>query len=1044
MKPLPRIAGRYRLKRLLSKREFSQLWSVQDERSSLFLRLRLLSIQTREWQVEQFLRSALSSARLKNAQVLQVLDCGRDPQGAYIVTESLPGLPLSAWLKGHPPWRFLYPVLIHLCDALAEIHAQDLINLGFCPENILVNSETLKVNLDGIGCIRIDDGWSKRPKEAHLTLKSLESMRYLAPEMGEAAPWMLGPWSDLYSLGLIIWELLTGNLPFPELKGIALLCRRSRSRPQPLPLGVGGRFHRPLSELLMRLLEPQPQDRPQTAAQIRASLETLEVSPLFVPPFQLPPQAALTNRAKLVEAGLPLLSLDPGPVVDREPLFARLWKEVQAVGSGGGSRILFLQGAMGVGKSRLVEELALHVCRMDLMRVWKVHFDPESPPGSGLSGALEELLRARSTDQAGLNERVKQLSLLAGIDPEGLEQLLPALLRPDPSPFARPSAEPDPGFRVGEEGGEHMIAGVFHELVHRISAQGALLLWLDDLQFAEIVVLERLEAILLDLQSPLLILATVSAESQARYPLHQRFPPEEGVLWLQLGRISRGAAEDYCRFRLNLKASQEQQLLEAAEGLPVKLRGLCNTILRVGMLSAEEGRSWRPDFLLPESEEERFMGQLKALPHEGSNALVPDIVMGLALSQLPLSPRLIEALATVAPQHPFYPALNAAEILGLLERKPMGVWRFPQQRLKHWLKQQGESRAPNWHRRWIKALRYLEGTGRGRLGLERAWHAQALDQDELAVEAFHETIARALGPGQAAYRRALLAAERLILLGESKRSPLQAARGARLRGELLRQRGESKEALAAIETARERLNGLQAPVELSWCALSAGWLALDEGASERAEQEFHQVASLAQSAGYEEGLLWSKLGLGELASRRQQHRLARTLAREALQGFDALGATRGSLAARMLRARAAERARDFGTAERRYRSLQGLADQRGWILEATLLRLKRIRVALEMNRAHDAQQLLEEAELRISITRTQRLSDYLSAVRPGLLAAVGDGFQARKALVRARLPNPPLRNSAAQLLRLSLRQATVQLDENLQAMLQGWLVRVES
>ena len=82
----------------------------------------------------------------------------------------------------------------------------------------------------------IDDGWSDHAVGAQATLKLLGSLQYMAPEVGDAPPWLHGPWSDLYSAGLVLWELLTGSLPHGELQGVALLMRRA-SEPAPvLPL----------------------------------------------------------------------------------------------------------------------------------------------------------------------------------------------------------------------------------------------------------------------------------------------------------------------------------------------------------------------------------------------------------------------------------------------------------------------------------------------------------------------------------------------------------------------------------------------------------------------------------------------------------------------------------------------------------------------------------------------------------------------------------------------------------------------------------------
>ncbi len=1048
-----RIAGRYRLLERVGTGGMGVLWCAHDDAAEQSVAVRILQRGVDEpGRVAHFRASARAAARLVHPGLARVLDEGHDPEvGPYIVSEWIDGWPLSAWRGMPPPWNFTRAVLIQLCDALAHIHARGLVHLDLRPGNLMVQAgpDGPVVRVVDVGCARIDDGWSDQPVGAQATLKLLGSLKYMAPEVGDAPPWLHGPWSDLYSVGLIAWELLNGGLPHGELQGVALIMRRA-SEPAPhLAPGVGGPHHAALRNLFQRLLATNPAERPLSAAQVRKTIEALPAD-AAAPTWLDPPRGPKIRQApfepgRARAGGYPLWPLQPGPLVGRETERAHLAEAVHQTVAGYGSRLVVLEGLPGAGKSRLAQEVVEDAEEGGLLRAWRVHFTAGGAPGSGLTGALEDLLRAGGTDADGVAKRVSALPLLLGVDPAGLEAALPSLLRPDTTPFARPGNEPDPGAEVGHVGSAHMVAGAFLELLRRAAGNETIALWLDDLHLAtEAEGVDLVLRVLAEKSLSVCVFATVVTGHPGTQALVEALPAGAQAQWHELGPLTDVDVHNYVVERLGLPDPDHSKVCEAMGGRPLHMRLLADHLLDGRLMWLDDLVRVTPGTVLPLEPHEIFASLFERMGGAGTEALVPDVIQGLAHARLPITPRVVDALEMADPHRPWERALATAERARFLWRGLGGRWMFTGSPLKDWLIMRGQERAQSWHRRWLKALVHLEDGGRGRLGLERAAHAEALGESGAALAALTEAAAWALGPGQQAMERSLLAAGHAVRLASAVGDAVYAARAHRLRGELLRQAGQPGPAREALNAALTVLEHHPDAVEAGWCHLAGAWLALDAERLDAADAGFQQAVRSFESAGDDGGIQWGQLGLGYVAVSAGAHAVARTLARGCEEAFATMNAARGVLAARLLRAHAADAAQDFATADKRYLRLQETADSRRWLLESTTLRLHRARIALSVGRAYDAVVLLDQARALAEPLRLFRLREWVDAVRPAALAAVGEGTAARHALRRVVLPNPRLRPSALAAVRAALLHPATQIDAALVAGLEKWATRLES
>ena len=1039
---LARIAGRYRLKARIGKGDMGILWAAQDERSGLPVAIRVLQRGLDDpRRVARFRASALQAAGLDHPHVVRVLDEGIDDIGPYIVSEWVNATPLSAWIGTAPDFGFLCTVASQICDALAHVHGRGLVHLDLRPKNILIarGKSGPLVRLVDVGCARIDDGWSDSSVGAPATLKYLGTLRYLAPEVADKPPWQTGPWSDLYSFGLVLWELLTGDIPFGDLRGVSLLLRRATADPPGLPTSLQIPHHHGLHTLLSRLLARDPLDRPQTAAQVQRTLDAFGAEPVWSEPRAVSRvQQAPFPRRHAQAAGFPLWPLDGGPLVGRDPQLGTIWNELQQVVSGRGSRMVVVTGPASSGKTRLVDTVALHADVKGAARIWRVHFNAGEDRGGGLAGVIEEMLRAGGTHREGVAARAAAMSLLLNIEPTQLTKLLPALLHPDAPGFPRPMGFAEPAAQVGGIDAARMTAAVFQEMTRRAADNDALLLWLDDVQYAVVdEVSELVGRILDDPTLPICVVCSARSGAAILETLQARHPPSDAVRWISLDPLGVADQRAFLQGRLGVHPMDEQRLLAAAHGRADLLDGLSSYVLAGHLVPGADGNALMPGTVLPESNAELFSARLARLPSRGLDTLVPDVVAGLALGQIALQPRVIDALVAEGEQ-PIRRAIAAAERVRLLVSRPNGGWRFASPELRDWLQRGLVERADRWHAIWLRTLERLEGDAHGRFGLERARHAEALNAPDAAIQALLDNATWALGPAEQASQRGLEAARRACSLALNARDPVRAGRAERLRAELLRQSGRPHEAIAVLDALEPRLMMPSARTERAWCVLTRGLLALDAGRLDAAQRHFEEADELFVAAQEPDGRLWVQVGQGHVARRRGHHRLARTLGRDAEQGFKAAGDHRGQLTARILRAEATLAANDHATADHRFASLLALAEHRGWLLDTVRFMLIRGRLALAMRQPHQALTWLDTAHERARILGLDTLVDFAAAIRPAFLAAAGEHAAARIALSKARLPAPALRGEAADIIELALTGQTTQLDAPLRAQLGRW------
>ena len=259
------------------------------------------AVTSEEETQRRFLREARAAARLDHPNIAQLWDFGRHDGLNYLVMELVPGQQLSSWRKSPPPGEHLLPVCFQILDALAYAHARGVVHRDLKPENIMIfgaDGEVPRIKLMdfGVAHLRHDAPASEAEEEAGF----VGTPAYMSPEQARRAA-AVTPASDLYSLGIMLHEMLAGYLPFRERSVAATLLAQIHAQPPLLAIRPGFSVAGPLKVTIERLLQKRPTDRFMFAADVSAVLAQCTIvgkaEPVVAP--ELPPPAPLPQAPPL-------------------------------------------------------------------------------------------------------------------------------------------------------------------------------------------------------------------------------------------------------------------------------------------------------------------------------------------------------------------------------------------------------------------------------------------------------------------------------------------------------------------------------------------------------------------------------------------------------------------------------------------------------------------------------------------------------------------------------------------------------------------------
>ena len=432
-------------------------------------------LEKAQLQHEYFLLDRLSKQAKHIPHALEFID-SEDMPGVAILDEG--ERTLSAWLgrKSLPLESFL-PLGIAITEALEEIHSADIIHKNLTLQNILYNPETLDVKIADFS-FATEFNRTIMPNDPPRMLQG--TLEYMAPEQTGRMNRPLTRRADLYSLGVIFYKLLTNSLPFEAKDPEALI--RSHLLKTPLsPKEKNAEVPEILSKIVMKLLSKMPQDRYKSATGLKNDLERC---------FQ---EYKKTSTFPLFELGQDDFAANlelPDRLYGREEHIQKIMTLFNVLCEKEDSILLAVSGYSGKGKTSIVHELSKKVSLTNGFFV-QGKFDSfqQSDTYEGLRKALDKLvqylillpeedylrLRYNLINEAGpilkvITDMIPRLKAIVG-EPPALSEISP-------------------------EQTKNRFQLAFHKFIKVITTDRPVILFLDDLQWANGSMLELLEKII--------------------------------------------------------------------------------------------------------------------------------------------------------------------------------------------------------------------------------------------------------------------------------------------------------------------------------------------------------------------------------------------------------------------------------------------------------------------------------------------------------------------------------------------------------------------
>jgi serine/threonine-protein kinase len=260
-----RVAGRYRLVTHLADGGMGSVWCAHDEVLHRDVALKFLrdDLAADDAVLARFRNEARTAASLSHPDIAQLHDyverTWEDPPEVFLAMELVRGHSLADELRARPrpDATFVRHVLEHAAAALGAAHRVGVVHRDVKPGNLL---------LDDAGQVKLTDFGIARAMEASSITQdgyTTGTAPYMAPEQARGET--VGPWSDVYALGVVAFEMLAGRRPFEGL----------RRRTDPTPALPGDGMDAELARLVEDCLRPEPADRPRDGDQVMARLRGL-------------------------------------------------------------------------------------------------------------------------------------------------------------------------------------------------------------------------------------------------------------------------------------------------------------------------------------------------------------------------------------------------------------------------------------------------------------------------------------------------------------------------------------------------------------------------------------------------------------------------------------------------------------------------------------------------------------------------------------------------------------------------------------------------
>ncbi len=295
--------GRYQILERLGEGGMATVYKAYDTRLEREVAVKVIRREAfppeeMELLLKRFERESKSLAKLSHPNIVGVIDYGEHEGLPYLVMVYLPGGTLKSRLGKPTPWREAVQMIMPIAHALEYVHERNIINRDVKPSNILLTDKGQPMLTD-FGLVKL---FGEQHKDVTLTSSGtgLGTPDYMAPEQWTGEPTAQ---SDLYSLGVVLYEMITGHRPYVADTPAGVLLKQA-TEPLPLPKLYVPDLPRDVESVLLKALAKEPKDRYPDMHTFIGELQNLmegrEVSAASIKTSQLRDQ--MTGKVKLPAA----------------------------------------------------------------------------------------------------------------------------------------------------------------------------------------------------------------------------------------------------------------------------------------------------------------------------------------------------------------------------------------------------------------------------------------------------------------------------------------------------------------------------------------------------------------------------------------------------------------------------------------------------------------------------------------------------------------------------------------------------------------------
>ncbi|MFC7442389.1 Stk1 family PASTA domain-containing Ser/Thr kinase [Laceyella putida] len=270
-----KLGGRYEIVSRVGGGGMAVVYKAKDLLLHRYVAIKVLSeaLSNDSEFIRRFSREAQAAASLSHPNVVNVYDVGKDGYTHYIVMELVEGPTLKQYIleRGPLPVQEAANIAMQICDGLAHAHENQIVHRDIKPHNILLGSN---------GRAKVTDfGIARAASSSTITQQGsvMGSVHYFSPEQARGG--VIGEKSDLYSLGIVLYEMLTGRLPFDGDSAISIALKHLQEQPDD-PRHFNEKIPDNMADIIMKALDKDPNKRFASAREMMHALQqAVQLSP---------------------------------------------------------------------------------------------------------------------------------------------------------------------------------------------------------------------------------------------------------------------------------------------------------------------------------------------------------------------------------------------------------------------------------------------------------------------------------------------------------------------------------------------------------------------------------------------------------------------------------------------------------------------------------------------------------------------------------------------------------------------------------------------